>query len=274
MSDGNLIRVPLPELSEERRKELVKVAAKYAEQARVSARNVRREGMESLKKQEKDGKLSQDQHRKLEKDVQTLTDDTIKKRRCHVAAEGQGDTVRSDGERTRSRISPAPPAHVAIIMDGNGRWAKKRGLPRIAGHKNGAEAVRRAVAASVELGIKYLTLFGFSSENWKRPAGEIDDLMGLLRHYLRGEIAELHKNGVRVRVIGERDKLAPDIVTLIDNAENLTRGNERLHLSIALNYGGRAEIALGRARHRRGGRRRARSSPDEIDEDCLRRAIS
>jgi undecaprenyl diphosphate synthase len=168
--------------------------------------------------------------------------------------------------------SPAPPAHVAIIMDGNGRWAKARGLPRIAGHKNGAEAVRRAVAASVELGIKYLTLFGFSSENWKRPVGEIDDLMGLLRHYLRGEIAELHKNGVRVRVIGERDKLAPDIVTLIDNAENLTRGNDRLHLSIALNYGGRAEIALA-ARAIAAQVASGALKPEQVDEDRVARHL-
>ncbi len=174
--------------------------------------------------------------------------------------------------KSEAANSPAPPAHVAIIMDGNGRWAKKRGLPRIAGHKNGAESVRRAVAASVELGIKYLTLFGFSSENWKRPAGEIDDLMGLLRHYLRGEIAELHKNGVRVRVIGERDKLAPDIVTLIDNAENLTRGNERLHLSIALNYGGRAEIALA-ARAIAQGVASGALKPAEVDEDCIARHL-
>ena len=114
---------------------------------------------------------------------------------------------------------PAPPAHVAIIMDGNGRWAKARGLPRIAGHRRGADSVRRAVVSCVELGISYLTLFGFSSENWKRPTGEIDDLMGLLRHYLRGEIAELHKQGVRVKIIGDRARLAADIVTLIDNAE-------------------------------------------------------
>jgi len=168
--------------------------------------------------------------------------------------------------------SPAPPAHVAIIMDGNGRWAKARGLPRIAGHKNGAEAVRRAVAASVELGIKYLTLFGFSSENWKRPSGEIDDLMGLLRHYLRGEIAELHKNGVRVRVIGAWDKLAPDIVTLIGNAENLTRGNERLHLSIALNYGGRAEIARA-ARAIAEGAASGALTPEQVDEACFSRHL-
>jgi undecaprenyl diphosphate synthase len=140
--------------------------------------------------------------------------------------------------------SPAPPTHVAVIMDGNGRWATARGLPRIAGHRRGAEAVRRTVTAAGELGIAYLTLFGFSSENWKRPLAEVDDLMGLLRHYLRGEIAELHRNGVRLRVIGQRARLAPDIVTLIENGENLTRDNSGLQLTIALSYGGRDEIAL------------------------------
>src|SRR5260221_2897682 len=133
---------------------------------------------------------------------------------------------------------PPPPAHVAIIMDGNGRWAKSHGLPRIAGHRRGADAVRRSVAAAAEFGIAYLTLFGFSSENWRRPVDEIDDLMGLLRHYLRGEIAELHSNRVRVRVIGERSRLPADIVTLIDNAESLTNDNPGLRLTIALSYGG------------------------------------
>src|ERR1700689_5379100 len=97
-------------------------------------------------------------------------------------------------------LSPPPPHHVAIIMDGNGRWAKSRGLPRDAGHRRGADAVRRTVEAAIELGVSYLTLYGFSSENWKRPAGEIDDLMALLRHYLRAEIAELHSQGVRLRI--------------------------------------------------------------------------
>jgi undecaprenyl diphosphate synthase len=138
---------------------------------------------------------------------------------------------------------PRPlPRHIAIIMDGNGRWAKARGLPRIAGHRRGAEAVRRTLTAAGELGIPYLTLFGFSSENWKRPLDEVDDLMGLLRHYLRGEIAELHDNGVRLRVIGEKGRLSSDIVTLIDNAEALTRDNRGVNLTIALSYGGRAEI--------------------------------
>src|SRR5713101_6542829 len=136
----------------------------------------------------------------------------------------------------------ALPRHIAIIMDGNGRWAQSRGLPRIAGHRRGAEAVRRTLTAASELGIPYLTLFGFSSENWKRPLDEVDDWMVLLRHYLRGEIAELHNNGVRLRVIGEIGRLSSDIVTLIDNAEALTRDNQGVNLTIALSYGGRAEI--------------------------------
>src|ERR1700745_2182425 len=136
----------------------------------------------------------------------------------------------------------ASPRHIAIIMDGNGRGAKARRLPRIAGHRRGAEAARRTVIAAAELRVPYLTLFGFSSENWKRPSSEIEDLMGLLRHYLRGEIAELHRNGVRLRVIGELDRLSPDLVTLIANAEELTRDNKAINLTVALSYGGRAEI--------------------------------
>ena len=142
-----------------------------------------------------------------------------------------------------SRISArALPRHVAIIMDGNGRWARARGLPRIAGHRSGAEAARRTVAAAAELGIPYLTLFGFSSENWKRPSTEIHDLMALLRHYLRGEIEELHRNGVRLKVIGQIAQFAPDIVRMIERAEAATRDNPRITLTIALSYGGRAEI--------------------------------
>ena len=137
---------------------------------------------------------------------------------------------------------PIVPTHVAVIMDGNGRWAKSRGLPRIAGHHQGAEAVRRTLKAAAELGISYLTLFGFSSENWKRPAGEVEDLMGLLRRYIRSEIAELHESNVRVRVIGDRAALAPDIVSLIGGAEDRTKANTGLNLTVALSYGGRQEI--------------------------------
>jgi undecaprenyl diphosphate synthase len=138
--------------------------------------------------------------------------------------------------------SRALPRHIAIIMDGNGRWAQARGLPRAAGHRRGAEAVRRTVAAAGERGIPYLTLFGFSSENWKRPSAEIDDLMGLLRHYLRREIADFHRDGARLKVIGRLGDLTPDIVGLIDRAVELTRDNRAITLTVALSYGGRAEI--------------------------------
>jgi undecaprenyl diphosphate synthase len=138
-------------------------------------------------------------------------------------------------------IAP-PPRHVAIIMDGNGRWAKARGLPRVLGHQRGADAVRSTVIACRELGIAYLTLYAFSSENWKRPPSEVDDLMGLLRLYLRRELAELNRNGVRVRVIGDRSQLATDIVRLIDEAETKTVHNRELTLVMAINYGGQNEI--------------------------------
>jgi undecaprenyl diphosphate synthase len=157
------------------------------------------------------------------------------------------------------------PVHVAIIMDGNGRWARSRGLPRTVGHRYGAEAVRRAVKGASELGISYLTLFGFSSENWKRPQSEVSDLMGLLRRYLQSEIAELHKNGVRLRIIGEREGFSADIVTLIENAERSTAENSGLNLTIALNYGGRREIMLA-ARALAKDVAAGKAVPDDIDE--------
>jgi undecaprenyl diphosphate synthase len=135
------------------------------------------------------------------------------------------------------------PRHVAIIMDGNGRWAAARGLPRVEGHRRGVEALRRTVRAAGEIGIQYVTIFSFSSENWSRPATEIRDLMGLLRRFIRNDLAELHKNGIRVRVIGERDDLEADVRRLLEEAEELTRANDRLTLVVAFNYGARQEIA-------------------------------
>jgi len=137
----------------------------------------------------------------------------------------------------------AVPRHVAIIMDGNGRWAAARGLPRAEGHRRGVEALRRTVRAAGELGIEFLTIFSFSSENWSRPASEITELMGLLRRFIRNDLAELHGNGVRVRVIGERDGLDPEIRRLLEEAEDLTRDNDKLILIVAFNYGARQEIA-------------------------------
>jgi undecaprenyl diphosphate synthase len=172
-----------------------------------------------------------------------------------------------------SAASPrALPRHVAIIMDGNGRWAKARGLPRIAGHRSGAEAARRTVAAAAELGIPYLTLFGFSSENWKRPSTEIHDLMALLRHYLHGEIAELHRNGIRLNVIGHIARFAPDIVGMIEDAEAATRDNPRITLTIALSYGGRAEIVAA-VRSIAAQVACRKLDPDAVDEECIARHL-
>ncbi|MBV9348871.1 MAG: isoprenyl transferase [Pseudolabrys sp.] len=134
------------------------------------------------------------------------------------------------------------PQHVAIIMDGNGRWAQARGLPRGEGHRRGVEALRRTVRAAGELGVRFLTIFSFSAENWSRPAPEINDLMGLLRLFVRNDLAELHANNVRVRIIGERGDLKPDILRLLDEAEERTKANTGLTLVVAFNYGARQEI--------------------------------
>ncbi|HLY54851.1 MAG TPA: isoprenyl transferase [Stellaceae bacterium] len=165
-----------------------------------------------------------------------------------------------------------PPRHVAIIMDGNGRWAQARGLPRVAGHRRGADAVRRTVTAAGELGIEYLTLYGFSSENWRRPAAEVRELMRLLEYYLRAEVAELHEHGVRLRVIGQRERLPREALRLIEHAERLTAGNARLHLTVALSYGGRDEIAAA-ARRLAERARLGEIGADEIDEDSFGRHL-
>jgi undecaprenyl diphosphate synthase len=135
------------------------------------------------------------------------------------------------------------PRHVAIIMDGNGRWAKARHLPRLAGHRRGVEAVRAVVRAAGELGIEVLTLYAFSSQNWRRPAAEIADLMGLLRYYVRNELEELASNGIRLQIIGDYSRFDQDLVTLIKGACARTAGNDRMTLVIALNYGAQDELA-------------------------------
>jgi len=135
------------------------------------------------------------------------------------------------------------PRHVAIIMDGNGRWAKQRGLPRVAGHKAGAEAVRRAMQSAVDHGVEVLTLYAFSSENWRRSAEEIADLTGLMRFYLERELATLDKEGVRLKLIGDYSAFGPDLVSRLERAVGHTANNERLTLVVALNYGSRSEIA-------------------------------
>jgi undecaprenyl diphosphate synthase len=162
----------------------------------------------------------------------------------------------------------AGPRHVAVIMDGNGRWATQRSLPRTEGHRHGVDAVRRLVRAAIESGTEFLTVFSFSSENWRRPKAEISYLFSLLRRFIRQDVAELHSAGVRIRVIGERDGLDSDIVEMIEECEKITALNSRLNLVVAFNYGGRTEIA-----------RTARAiaakvacgeiTPDQVDEACF-----
>ena len=155
----------------------------------------------------------------------------------------EGSDIAQDGARAQAgHAAAARPNHVAIIMDGNGRWAQARGLARIEGHRRGLEALRRCVRAAGELGIAHLTVFSFSAENWTRPPTEVSFLMGLLKRFIRNDLAELHAQDVRVHVIGERDRLAPDILAMLREAEELTKGNRGLHLHVAFNYGARQEM--------------------------------
>jgi undecaprenyl diphosphate synthase len=179
----------------------------------------------------------------------------------------------STAERLADGGGPSGPTHVAIIMDGNRRWARARGMPPVFGHQRGAEAVRRTVEACSEWRIPYLTLFAFSSENWRRPASEISELMNLLRFYLRRELNELAKNGVRLCFLGERELMAPDIAEMMAEAESRTRANAALTLTIALNYGSRREIA--RAARRLAARVAAGEIESaEIDEELFDRSVN
>lgn len=188
-----------------------------------------------------------------------------------MAIPGQGMTMNQLVEAKQVVV----PRHVAVIMDGNGRWAKARLLPRIAGHKRGADAVRRVVEAAWDFGVRYLTLYAFSSENWKRPEEEVGGLMSLLRIYLRSELDELDRNDVRVRVIGDRGRLPNDIRQLIAEAEARTIANSRLTLILAVSYGGQGEIVQA-ARRLAEAVAAGRLRPEEIDESrfaaCLETA--
>lgn len=164
------------------------------------------------------------------------------------------------------------PRHIAIIMDGNGRWAAERGLPRAAGHSSGVDAVRRTVRAAADLGVPFLTIYSFSSENWTRPAEEINDLMGLMRRFISRDLAELHQSNVRIRVIGERERVDAGMMQMIDEAVELTRSNSGLNLVIAFNYGSRLEIAKA-ARRLAGEVAAGRMTPDDITPEALDAAL-
>lgn len=160
------------------------------------------------------------------------------------------------------------PRHVAIIMDGNGRWAKAKGLPRVAGHRQGAEAARKVLRAAGEAGIECLTLYAFSSENWRRPQEEINDLMGLLGHYIGRELDSLHKEGIRIRILGDHKAFKPEIARLVDRAVAKTADNKRMTLAVALNYGARQELAA--AMRKLAGQVRAGTlGPEDIKEEQI-----
>ncbi len=164
------------------------------------------------------------------------------------------------------------PRHVAMIMDGNGRWAHCRGLPRMEGHRKGVEALHRITKAAKELGVRYLTVYAFSTENWNRPLQEVNGLMNLIKYALKRELAELHKNKIRLHVIGQRERLPKDVVNFLEHALELTKNNDEFHLIIALNYGGRAEITQavrGLAQQVKDGS----LAPDSIDEVVLGRHL-
>lgn len=164
------------------------------------------------------------------------------------------------------------PRHVAVIMDGNGRWAARRGLPRVAGHKAGAEAVRRAMQAAVDHGVEVLTLYAFSSENWRRSNEEIADLTGLMRFYVERELAALHKEGVKLRLIGDYSAFGPDLVARLERAVEHTAENKRLTLVVALNYGSRSEIAEA-AKALASKVKAGEIDADSIDEQAIEREL-
>ena len=162
--------------------------------------------------------------------------------RPHQSIRKVKSNVAKDSAHPEQPDACTAPRHVAIIMDGNGRWAAARHLPRALGHRMGVEAVRRTIKAAMEIGLEYLTLYSFSSENWSRPSGEVDDLMRLMKRFIQRDCAELHRSGVRLIVIGERDNIDSDILRMIEDTEELTRHNDKLNLIIAFNYGARQEI--------------------------------
>jgi undecaprenyl diphosphate synthase len=167
---------------------------------------------------------------------------------------------------------PNVPRHVAIIMDGNGRWAKARGLPRAAGHRQGAEAARKVLRAAGEAGIECLTLYAFSSENWRRPKDEINDLMGLLRFYISRELESLHREGIRLKILGDHKAFQADVTKMVDQAVARTAGNRRMTLAIALNYGSRAELVRA-ARQIAGRAERDEIGSADVDEAMIEASL-
>ena len=247
-TQGDLLRVPMPALTEERRRELTKVVRNAGEDAKIAVRNLRREANDHAKKLLKDKEIPEDDERRSLDEVQKLTDRVIaeidalirpRKRRSWPFEDGRElhfavPAVLNASVDSASRI----PRHVAIVMDGNGRWAKKRFMPRFFGHKQGVDALVRTVQACADRGIEYVTVFAFSSENWKRPTEEVSGLMSLVLVAVSKYLAKLAGEGVRIRIVGDRSQVSDKVRAAWDQAEHATRHNTRITLSVAFNYGG------------------------------------
>ena len=212
-NDGKCIRLSFPQLTEERRKELVKQIHKYSENGKVAVRNIRRDAMDRFKKMQKAS------------DVCLMG--LFSKKVSHKA-----------GQVDKSRL----PRHIAIIMDGNGRWAKKRGLPRTAGHKVGAETFRKIALYCKALGVEYLTIYAFSTENWKRPADEVSTLMSLLKKYMQEAIDTMERDQMKLRFFGDLSALSPELQALAHKANEVADRVEGFQANLCINYGGRDEI--------------------------------
>ena len=260
-NDGSVIRLPFPPLTEERRRELVKQCKTYAEEARIAVRNARRDANSEIDKLVKNENLPEDEKRRAEDEIQKITDgyvasidEAFKAKEAEVMAiQPCGDVVMRKPLTTIFPCVPndidlatfdeaSVPCHVAIIMDGNGRWAKKRALNRLKGHKAGIEAVREAIRCANDIGVDYLTIYSFSTENWKRPQEEVSGLMELFAKTMLAEVDGLHEEQVRVRTIGDLSMLPEETRQAFDRAWEKTKNNSGMTLVVAVNYGSRQEI--------------------------------
>ena len=284
-NDGSVIRLQVPEMTEERRREMVKVVHGVAEEGRVAIRNIRRDIMQDLRELKKEGEAGEDDERRAESALQKQTDEATAE--IDALLKGKEEDPRSvntptvtviagDSSPGRSacelRLSSASARYVAIITDGNGRWAKSRGLPVVEGHRAGADTVKARLRDAAELGVEELTVYSFSTENWQRPAEEVNGLMKMFGERIASETPELDREGVRMRFIGRREGLAADLVERMSWAEAETEGNERITLYVAFNYGGRAEIVDAAAGFEGGGEddfRRRLYAPEMHDPDLL-----
>ena len=243
-SDGKTIRLIFPPLTEEKRKDIVKDVSHMAEEAKIALRSIRRDAMEKLKAMKKDGELTEDDLKQAEK------------------------KFGSKENKTPVQV----PAHIGIIMDGNGRWAKKRGLPRTAGHTAGAQNFRTITRYASSIGVKYLTLYAFSTENWSRPAEEVSALMKLFHQYLEEALRDFMNENIRVRFIGDISAFAPDLQALIHRVEEASSVKTGMVLNLAMNYGGRAEMTRA-ARILAERVKNGELSPEDITEETLSGAM-